>query len=181
MKKTQKRILGFFGLMTVAVMTVVAVAIPNPGVSAVSGVTDTVVIRVVGDSPNVNIGGIEPGTVTINPQKDLTIAYENVGKVRIEQYIDKVKNERDKLLLIPKAAEYGIESMEDISALTDFFTTASSFEEAIQKNPYHVYYDMLKYNWNKTDKLVCSTKLSLISSSLIEKYKPYSLPFEVTQ
>ncbi|MBR2641103.1 hypothetical protein IKD49_01425 [Candidatus Saccharibacteria bacterium] len=83
MKKTQKRILGFFGLMTVAVMTVVAVAIPNPGVSAVSGVTDTVVIRVVGDSPNVNIGGIEPGTVTINPQKDLTIAYENVGKVRI--------------------------------------------------------------------------------------------------
>ena len=94
----------------------------------------------------------------------------NVGKVRIEQYIDKVKNERDKLLLIPKAAEYGIESMEDISALTDFFTTASSFEEAIQKNPYHVYYDMLKYNWNKTDKLICSKFPDLIDSELRCEY-----------
>lgn len=94
----------------------------------------------------------------------------NVGKVRIEQYIDKVKNERDKLLLIPKAAEYGIESMEDITTLTDFFTTASSFEEAIQKNPYHVYYDMLKYNWNKTDKLVCTKFSDLVESELRCEY-----------
>lgn len=94
----------------------------------------------------------------------------NVGKVRIEQYIDKVKNERDKLLLIPKASEYGIESMEDISSLTDFFTTASSFEEAIKTNPYHVYYDMLKYNWNKTDKLVCEKFPELINSELRCEY-----------
>lgn len=94
----------------------------------------------------------------------------NVGKVRIEQYIDKVKNERDKLLLIPKAAEYGIDNMEDITTLTDFFTTASSFEEAIKINPYHVYYDMLKYNWNKTDKLVYVKFPELMDSELRCEY-----------
>lgn len=94
----------------------------------------------------------------------------NVGKVRIEQYIDKVKNERDKLLLIPKAAEYGIESMEDVTTLTDFFTTATSFEEAIKENPYHIYYDMLKYNWNKTDKLVINKFPDLIDSTLRCEY-----------
>lgn len=83
MKKTHKKLLGFFGLVTVAVMTAVAVALPNPGVSALSNVTDTIVIRVIGDNPEVVIDGVESGTVSINPEKNLTISYENVENVRV--------------------------------------------------------------------------------------------------
>ena len=84
MKKTHKKILGFFGLGIVAAMTAVAVVLPSPGVSALSSVTDTVVIRVVGEAPDVGIDGVESGTVTINPDKTLSITYENVGRVRVQ-------------------------------------------------------------------------------------------------
>lgn len=83
MKKTHKKILGFFGLVTVVVMTAVAVILPSPEVSALSSVTDTIIIRVVGEAPDVGIDGVESGTVTINPEKNLTISYENVERVRV--------------------------------------------------------------------------------------------------
>lgn len=95
MKKTHKKLFGFFGLGVVATMTVVAIALPSPGVSAISTVTDTITVRVVDDNVNVDINGVESGTTTINPEKDLTITYDNVTRLRVTlTYTDLNGNEQ---------------------------------------------------------------------------------------
>ena len=71
-------------------MTAVAACLPLPGASAVSSVTDTVVIRVVGDSPNVDVSGITSGTTTISPNQSVNVNYENVDEFSVVlKYKDK--------------------------------------------------------------------------------------------
>lgn len=81
MKKTQKQLLGFFGLGAVVAMTAVAIALPSPAANALSGVTETLVVRVVGETPNVNVTGIESGSEFFSPDKDVTVTYENVDHI----------------------------------------------------------------------------------------------------
>ena len=84
MKKTQKNLLGLFGLSLVLAVTVFAACLPGPGASAAGSVTDTVTIRVVGDTPKVDVTGIESGDTFTNGEKDITISYEVVDKLTIE-------------------------------------------------------------------------------------------------
>ena len=89
MKKIPKKILGLLGLILVAVMTIVAVALPGTEVLATSSVTDTIVVRVVGEVPNVAITGPEDKSVFVSPKRTISYDYENVKNVKITvDYID---------------------------------------------------------------------------------------------
>ncbi len=80
MKRAQKKIFGFLGLIFVIVTTIIAAKIPAPIASAISSVTDTIVVTVVGSVPDVNVSGITNGEVTLEPEA-VTVSYENVNNV----------------------------------------------------------------------------------------------------
>lgn len=61
MKKTQKRIFGFFGLAFVVAMTFLAAMMPTPGASATTtGVTDQLVVKVINEDGNPHVKIISP-------------------------------------------------------------------------------------------------------------------------
>lgn len=100
MKKTQKKILGFAGLILVAVMTVFAALLPGPGALATtSSVTDTIVVRVVATSPNVTLNKPKNGSTVVKPNQTIDYSYENIvsGVLSIE-YTDKDGNTRTEIL-----------------------------------------------------------------------------------
>ena len=91
MKKTKKRILGFFGLVVVASTTAIAMTLPSPEASAVTtSVVDNIEVRVIGDEPRVSISGIESGEVTTDATHDISVSYESVEYITVEiEYVDK--------------------------------------------------------------------------------------------
>ena len=99
MKQTQKKILGYLGLIVVAVMTCAAILIPDAGVSAASTVTDTLEVRVVGAAPSVDIIGINEGSVYINPERPFVVEYENAARLTLTlKYTDLDGNTTTELL-----------------------------------------------------------------------------------
>ena len=91
MKKTQKKFLGLLGLLLVAAVTMFAVFLPGPEATATSSVTDTVVVRVIGGSPNVEIiGDLKDKGNTVYPKQDIAVNYENVEHLTITiKYTDR--------------------------------------------------------------------------------------------
>ena len=83
MRKTQKRIFGVFGLLIVMAMTAVAAMMPGPEVLAANSVTDTVTVRVIGESPNAKFDKPEENIVTTNDNVDFIFDYENATSVRM--------------------------------------------------------------------------------------------------
>ena len=83
MKKTQKKCLGFVGLSAVVAMTSVALVLPGPNASTISTVTDTINLRVVGATPNVDITGITSGSAFVLPNKNVKVTYEHVNTVKV--------------------------------------------------------------------------------------------------
>lgn len=89
MKRAHKKVLGIFGLLVVIVMTCVAIIMPSSKASATTSITDTIVVRVVGSVPNIDIRGITNGAVYVNPSRAFAIDYENVEDVTITlEYTD---------------------------------------------------------------------------------------------
>lgn len=84
MKRTPKRILGFLGLILVAAMTLFAAAIPTPEASAVEGVTDTIVVRVLPSSPDVNITYPPEGTIFVSPEHTIEFDFSQVDDVLVK-------------------------------------------------------------------------------------------------
>ena len=82
MKKTQKTIFGFLGLLTVVAMTVIATAIPSPGASA-NSMTDTINVRVVGSVTNVKFKKPSENTITTNDVISFAFDYENASSARL--------------------------------------------------------------------------------------------------
>ena len=69
MKKTPKKVLGFLGLAFVAAMTIFAAALPNPeALAASSSMTDTIIVRVIAGTPDVNIIKPSSGSVFVGPE-----------------------------------------------------------------------------------------------------------------
>ena len=84
MKRTQKKILGFLGLFVVGVTTIFAAMLPGPEASAISTVTDTITVTVVGTSPLVNItNGGEFEAITSEADQTLRYHYQNVNKIKV--------------------------------------------------------------------------------------------------
>lgn len=87
MKKAHKKVLGILGLLVVAAMTCAAIMMPSSEASAATtSVTDTIVVRVVGSVPKVDIRGITNGAIYVNPSRAFSVDYENVDNVKV--YLD---------------------------------------------------------------------------------------------
>ena len=89
MKKHTKNAFGLLGLLLVAITTVFAASLPSPEVAALPSVTDTIVVRVIGETPHVEI--IEPSSdsIFVSPQQTISYIYDNVGTVTITvEYTD---------------------------------------------------------------------------------------------
>ncbi|MBR3332118.1 hypothetical protein IKG28_00575 [Candidatus Saccharibacteria bacterium] len=84
MKRQRKRVFGLFGLVLVAVMTFFAAHLPSPGASALSDITDTIIVRVVGDTPDVTINAPVNGAIFLDPEQMIKIYRENVHTVEFK-------------------------------------------------------------------------------------------------
>lgn len=95
MRKTQKKVFGLLGLSLVAGMTVAAAALPNPGASAVTSMTDTITVRVVGTEVEVTVEPkytyidaegetvvIEYGEAVDKPEYLVTISYQDIETLK---------------------------------------------------------------------------------------------------
>lgn len=83
MKKTQKKVLGFLGLALVATMTIFAAILPNPEALAASSVTDTIVVRVLAGSPDVNIDKPSSGAIVVSPTQIVSFDYSKSNDVLV--------------------------------------------------------------------------------------------------
>lgn len=84
MKKTPKRILGIFGLLAVAAITVFAAILPTSNTSAagpVGTVVDTITVTVVGSSPWIEIDGPSNDDVVTRPNQTIKFKYGQLSKV----------------------------------------------------------------------------------------------------
>ena len=84
MRRQKKRFFGFLGLLLVTTMTVVAVLVPGPETSAVTSVTDTLQLRVVGSVPDAKFKEPSSNITTTEPAQTISVTYENVDEIRIE-------------------------------------------------------------------------------------------------
>lgn len=83
MKRNTKKILGFLGVLFVVAITAVAISLPTTEAQATSSVTDTITVRVVEDSPNVDISGINSGEIFTKQPQSFTGSFNNVDKVTV--------------------------------------------------------------------------------------------------
>jgi len=89
MKKTQKKVWGLLGLFLVVAVTIAAANLPSPDASAVSTMTDTITVRVVGAEPDVKIAGIDSGSDVVKKDQSVEVTYENVENVKVTlEYTD---------------------------------------------------------------------------------------------
>lgn len=100
MKKTQKRIFGFFGLAVVVAMTFLAAIMPIPEASAADeGMVDQLVIRVINEdgNPHVKITNPTDGAVIFANSVDFTIDYNSTDKSFLDiTYIGQNEDGTDK-------------------------------------------------------------------------------------
>ena len=83
MKKTHKQVVGLVSLGAVAAMTVFAATLPSPAASAISSVTDTIVVQVVGETPDVNFITPSGNTTVVRPSGEIEFDYNNVSHVSL--------------------------------------------------------------------------------------------------
>ncbi|MBR3172328.1 hypothetical protein IKF21_00170 [Candidatus Saccharibacteria bacterium] len=83
MEKTQKRLLGLFGLGLVAATTVFAAAMPSPMTLATSTVTDNIQVRVVSSDVFINIFSPTDGAELINGSQTLEYEHGNAKNINI--------------------------------------------------------------------------------------------------
>lgn len=83
MKKTHKKVVGLLSLGAVAGMTVFAATLPSPSASATSTFTDTMVVRVLGNAPDVSLLQPSGNVSVVGPNQKLEFNYENVKSIRV--------------------------------------------------------------------------------------------------
>ena len=88
----------------------------------------------------------------------------NVGKVRFESYIQKIKERLQTIKFMSITSEWQINDYDDIKKLSNCFKTPKELEGELKTNPYHVFFDFLQFSFTKTDKYVLSHSPELIDS-----------------
>lgn len=88
----------------------------------------------------------------------------NVGKVRLPEYIKKVKDDCENILFYPIAYENGITSSAQVRELANKYNTIDALKIDFFTIPYHVYMDILGFNFDKADKLVLAHHEDFINS-----------------
>lgn len=89
---------------------------------------------------------------------------KNVGKTYLNKYISKLSEERDKLMLLPVASEYGIDGLEDIAKIMMLYSNASDLRKGFETNPYKIICKHLEYPFERADKLILDHKPQWINT-----------------
>ena len=133
MKKTKKRVLGLLGLILVAITTIFAAFLPTPEASATdtTTVTDTITVRVVGDTPDVAITSpiVESGErlIFVIPDQDLSFIWSNTEYVAITvHYTNKDGETRDTQIYSLHDPKY---QPGDLTYLIDFLGSEYGYGE----------------------------------------------------
>ena len=93
----------------------------------------------------------------------------NVGKKRLEGYVQKVKGCKA-ILFYPQAYAAGIVDGNDIQKIRTIYDSPEHFEKALNENPYYVYMQLLNFSFRKADKLACERWPDLVDSKLRCEY-----------
>lgn len=88
----------------------------------------------------------------------------NVGPVRFEEYVNKIKGYFNTIQFLPITSNWDIDKDTDIDKLIKTFATPEELNQALETNPYQVFFDLLNYSFDKSDKYVLSKKPELIDS-----------------
>ncbi len=88
----------------------------------------------------------------------------NVGPVRFEEYVNKVKGYFTSIQFLPIASDWGIEDDRDIDKLMTIFATPEELNKALESSPYHIFFDLLNYSFDKSDRYVLDKRPDLIDS-----------------
>ena len=88
----------------------------------------------------------------------------NVGPVRFEEYVNKIKGYFTTIRFLPLTSDWGIENDSDVSKLINVFATPEELNQALETNPYHIFFDLLNYSFDKSDKYVLNKRSDLIDS-----------------
>lgn len=88
----------------------------------------------------------------------------NVGPVRFEEYVNKIKSYFTTIQFLPLASDWGIENDSDVKKLIDVFATPEELNQALESSPYHIFFDLLNYSFDKSDRYVLDKRPDLIDS-----------------
>lgn len=88
----------------------------------------------------------------------------NVGPVRFEEYVNKIKGYFTTIQFLPLASDWGIENDSDVKKLIDVFATPAELNQALESSPYHIFFDLLNYSFDKSDRYVLDKRPDLIDS-----------------
>ena len=123
MKKTKKRFLGYSGLALLTAVTIYAAFLPNPNASAVSSMTDSITVRVIGNAPSAEIITPASGETTVRSDWPIKINYENTKSLDVVlEYTDRDGTIHTKLL-----RSGPVEGGETGSLAFDFNTLSEEF------------------------------------------------------
>lgn len=105
--------------------------------------------------------------------KQEEISYKNinnVGKKRLDLYIQKVQSDCRIILFYPVCFENGITSGEDIQKLQVLFNSPEELHSSLKQNPYRIYISILGYSFYKADKLIKIYYQEFVSSKIRCEY-----------
>lgn len=94
----------------------------------------------------------------------------NVGKVRIESYIDKIKKNLESILFFPVCAEMGITQDKEVQKLSEQYKSPEILQQEFEENPYRIYHDVIHWSFGKSDREVLKRYPDLKSSKLRCEY-----------
>ena len=97
----------------------------------------------------------------------------NVGAIRLESYIDKVKASCKSVLFMPVAFDYGLEDTTIVEKLTNIFMTPEELQEAFDDNPYHIFIDVAKYSFKKADEIIIGKHPEMVDNYHRCEYATY--------
>lgn len=88
----------------------------------------------------------------------------NVGPVRFEEYVNKIKGYFNTIQFLPITFNWGIDKDTDIDKLTKTFATPEELNQALETSPYHIFFDLLNYSFDKSDRYILGKRPDLIDS-----------------
>lgn len=88
----------------------------------------------------------------------------NVGPVRFEEYVNKIKGYFNTIQFLPITSNWGIDKDTDIDKLIKTFATPAGLNQALESSPYHIFFDLLNYSFDKSDRYVLDKRPDLIDS-----------------
>nr|DAG40247.1 MAG TPA: ATP dependent DNA helicase [Caudoviricetes sp.] len=88
----------------------------------------------------------------------------NVGPVRFEEYVNKIKGYFTTIRFLPIASDWGVEDDKNIEKLIKVFATPEELNQAFESSPYHIFFDLLNFSFDKSDRYVLDKRPDLIDS-----------------